>query len=245
MEMQRPSFHSPNKRILLKISGEVLKGAHPSGFDPSLLAQVSRTLKALQDLKYEICLVVGGGNFFRGRQNISSHVSRIGADHIGMLATVMNGIALQDALSTLGVGSVLVSNDPYGDLVQGFQFHRCDQYLKEGKILIFVGGLGVPYFTTDTCGVVRALEMNCDYLLKATKFPGLFSEDPQKNPDATHYTCVTYKEVLDKNLQAMDQTAFVLGQENQLKMILFSLLPIENILKIVQNETAIDYTLIL
>ncbi len=240
----RPDFHSPNKRILVKISGEVLKGSHQSGFDPETLSSVSSVLKQLHDLGYEVCLVVGGGNFFRGRQNISHQVSRVGADHIGMLATVMNGIALQDALATIGLESVLVSNDPYGDLVQGFQFHRCDQYVRDGKALIFVGGLGAPYFTTDTCAVVRALEMKCDYLFKATKFPGIFDKDPSVHQDAQHFSSVTYQHILDNRLEAMDQTAFVLGMENQLKVIVFSLLPIENILKIVQNDSTVAYTLI-
>lgn len=239
-----PHFDSPNKRILIKISGEVLKGSHASGFEAQTLSSVAHVLKDLSTLGFQVSLVVGGGNFFRGRENISKQVSRIGADHIGMLATVMNGIALQDALATEGIESVLVSNDPYGDLVQGFQFHRCDAYLKEGKQLIFVGGLGVPYFTTDTCGVVRALEMNCDYLFKATKFPGVFDKDPSVHSDAKHFPEVTYQHILDNQLNAMDQTAFVLGQENQLKTIIFSLFPIENILKIVQNDPSATYTLI-
>jgi|AntRauTorckE6833_2_1112554.scaffolds.fasta_scaffold02751_8 uridylate kinase len=232
----------PFKRILLKISGEVLCGQGSHGFDKTILSNLAHTLKKLHDLKIEICLVVGGGNFFRGAQNCDELISRVGADTIGMMATVMNGVALQDALGSIGLPSVLVSNKSYGDAVQGFNAHQHQEDVSSGKIVIFVGGLGIPFLTTDTCGVIRALEMTCDCLFKATKYPGIYDKDPAQNPEAKHFATLSYDDAIKYQLKAMDQTAFVLAKENSLELIVFSLFPIENIVKIIQDDPTVQYT---
>ena len=232
----------PYKRILLKISGEVLRGSQSHGYDSKILGDLATTIKKVKQTGIELCLVVGGGNFFRGAEHCAELISRVGADSIGMMATVMNGVALQDALKTVDVEAKLVSNQAYAGLTEVFNASKHQTDVAEGKVIIFVGGLSMPYLTTDTCGVVRALEMNCDCMFKATKFPGVYDINPAQNPDAKHYANLSYSDVDVTKLGAMDQTACVLAKENNLELIVYSLLPVENILKIIQDDSTVLYT---
>ena len=211
------------KRVLLKLSGELLIGAKPFGIDPDACRLTAKALSHIHSHGIELAIVIGGGNIFRACSTSGSTMNRVPADQMGMLATLFNGIALKDALSQEGVETILMSSFICPSIAESFNHEKADQYLKEGKILIFVGGTGLPYFTTDTAAALRACEISAQMLLKATKVDGVYSDDPIKNQDATKYAFLTYRECLAKNLKIMDTTAIALCASNALPIFVFNM----------------------
>lgn len=230
------------KRLLIKVSGESLKGSSVHGIDFDILSNLVTTLREVLALGYEVAVVVGGGNFYRGTMARADALTPLVSDSMGMLATMMNGLALHDTLSTHGVPSTLISGFSCSLASETFDVPRVDMNLTEGRVVIFVGGLGCGYFTTDTAAVVRALECQCGLLLKATQVDGVYDKDPKIYPDAQRFTTTTYDEIRQKNLRVMDQAAVAVAQENKLNMVVFSIHPPKNLLKLLKGEGA--YTLI-
>jgi len=222
------------KRILLKLSGEVLAGEKGHGFDFDTINSVCSAVKKVVDLGVEVGLVVGGGNFWRGRSGGS--MDRVRADHIGMLATEMNSLALADSLEQLGVKVRVMSAIEMKQIAETFIRNKALSHLDEGKVVIFAGGTGNPFFSTDTCAALRAAEIKADVILKATNVDGVFDKDPNKYPDAVKYDVVTQSEVLEKNLKVMDSTAASLCRDNNIPILVFNLSDPENIVKAVKGE---------
>jgi uridylate kinase len=210
------------KRVLLKLSGEALMGAQTFGVEHLACETIARSIKEIYLLGLEIGIVVGGGNIFRGNQAAEFGFSRSPADHIGMLATTINGLVLQQSLAALGLESRVMS--ALGDaVVEKYVWSQAMRYMKEGVIVIFVGGTGNPYFTTDTAAALRASEMQAQILLKATKVDGVYDDDPKKNPHAVKYECLSYTEALTKRLNVMDAAAIALCREGQIPIYVFNL----------------------
>lgn len=222
------------RRILLKLSGEALMGSQGYGIDPETILSISSKIQAVRKKKVEIGLVVGGGNIFRGIQGLASGLDRVPADHMGMLATVINGIALQQSLEGLGVRARVMSALGATDVVEAYSWERALHYLKEGIVVIFVGGTGSPFFTTDTCASLRAAQIHADILLKATKVDGVYDKDPMKHSDAKRYETISYQEVIEKNLQVMDITAISMCREYQIPVKVFK---IEELVDAVKRPT--------
>ncbi len=222
------------KRILLKLSGEVLAGEKGHGFDFDTINSVCSAVKKVVDLGVEVGLVVGGGNFWRGRSGGS--MDRVRADHIGMLATEMNSLALADTLEQLGVKVRVMSAIEMKQIAETFIRNKALSHLDEGKVVIFAGGTGNPFFSTDTCAALRAAEIKADVILKATNVDGVFDKDPNKYSDAVKYDVVTQSEVLEKNLKVMDSTAASLCRDNNIPILVFNLSDPENIVKAVKGE---------
>jgi len=210
-------------RVLLKLSGETLMGDQGYGLHPPTVQRVAREVKKAHDLGIEICLVIGGGNIFRGLTGATQGMERAQADYMGMLATVMNALAMQSALENLGVHTRVQSAIPMDQVCEPYIRRRALRHLEKGRIVIFAAGLGNPYFTTDTPATLRALEMKCTAILKATNVDGVYDSDPRTNPDAKRYTTVTYDEVLARNLKVMDASAIALARDNDLPIVVFSL----------------------
>lgn len=227
---------TPYKRILLKISGEVLTGEGGFGIDPSVLRQIAHEIKEVRALGVEMAIVIGGGNIFRGVAASSKGIDRVSADHMGMLATIINGIALQDALEKLGVQTRLQTAIEMRELAEPFIRRRAIRHLEKGRVVIFAGGTGNPYFTTDTTASLRAMEIGADVILKATKVDGVYDSDPLKNRRARKYDELTYLEVLKKQLKVMDATAISLCMDHQIPIIIFNLKKKGNIRRVVQGE---------
>ncbi len=227
---------TPYKRILLKISGEVLTGEGGFGIDPSVLRQIAHEIKEVRALGVEMAIVIGGGNIFRGVAASSKGIDRVSADHMGMLATIINGIALQDALEKLGVHTRLQTAIEMRELAEPFIRRRAIRHLEKGRVVIFAGGTGNPYFTTDTTASLRAMEIGADVILKATKVDGVYDSDPLKNRRARKYDELTYLEVLKKQLKVMDATAISLCMDHQIPIIIFNLKKKGNIRRVVQGE---------
>ncbi len=239
-----------NSRILLKISGEALNENETSAvtensFDIDALNRTADKLIAMQSLNIELAVVCGGGNIMRGSQAMLAQnqtsdahapLHHADADRIGMLATIMNALALQSIIIAKGHGAKILSAIPVEGLVEGFNRYRGLNALKEKKILLLAGGLGQPYFTTDSTTVIRALELQCDYIVKATKVDGVYDSDPMQNPDAQHYAKLSFQTAIDKKLKIMDQTAFTLAQEHNLKIAVLNF-NAENSLKNLLNQT--------
>ncbi len=217
------------RRILLKISGEALMGAQDYGIDPEFLARVADGIKAVHSLGTEICLVVGGGNIFRGIQSAAQGIERATGDYMGMLATVMNSLAVQAALERLEVPTRVLSAIPMATVCEPYIRRRGIRHLQKGRVVIFAAGTGNPFFTTDTAAALRASEMACDVLLKATKVDGVYSADPLVEPDAKRLDRLTFHQVLARDLKVMDASAIALCRENRIPILVFSL----------QNEGAI------
>jgi uridylate kinase len=211
------------KRILLKLSGEALMGDSKFGFERSACDHIARSIKEVHDAGIEIGIVVGGGNVFRGAQAEHFGFARTPADHIGMLATTINGLVLQQSLSAVGVESRVMSAISTDTIVENYNWAHANHSLQRKTPVIFVGGTGNPYFTTDTAGALRASEMKADVLLKATKVDGIYDDDPKKNPKAVKYKTLTYVEALSKNLKVMDATAIALCRENNIPIYVFNL----------------------
>lgn len=211
------------RRVVVKISGEALSGPAGFGFDGATLDRVASDLVASRKLGIEVGVVVGGGNFLRGAQAASAALARETADTMGMLATVMNGLALEAAIAQAGGSARTLSAIAVPQVCESYSRQRALKLLSEGHIVIFAGGTGNPYFTTDTTAVLRGAEMGCDAVLKATNVDGIYSADPKKDPKATRYERLTHSEAIERNLKVMDATAFALARENRMPIIVFSI----------------------
>lgn len=227
---------TPYKRILLKISGEVLTGEGGFGIDPSVIRQIAGEIKEVKTLGVEIAIVIGGGNIFRGMAASSRGMDRVSADHMGMLATILNGIALQDALEKMGVQTRLQTAIEMRELAEPFIRRRAMRHLEKGRVVIFAGGTGNPYFTTDTTASLRAMEIGAEAILKATKVDGVYDADPMVNRRARKYDELTYLDVLKKQLKVMDATAISLCMDHQIPIIVFNLKKKGNIRRVILGE---------
>jgi uridylate kinase len=224
------------KRILLKFSGEALMGDGDFGLHADTLKKVAGQVKALRELGVEVAIVVGGGNIFRGAQIQGSGIERTTGDHMGMLATVINALALRDVIESQGMRAEVCSAMSIEGISSGFQANKAKKQLEDGEILLFAAGTGSPFFTTDTAAALRGVEVAADIVLKATKVDGIYTADPVKDPAATRYTTLSYDEVLQKNLQVMDQTAFVLCRDHQMPIRVFDMFKENAVIRIVQGE---------
>jgi uridylate kinase len=211
------------KRVLLKVSGEALMGAKEYGLDTATVRAIAADIKGVVELGVEVCLVIGGGNIFRGVSGAAAGMDRAQADSMGMLATVMNALAMQSALEKLGVPTRVQSAIPMSSVCEPFIRRRAVRHMEKGRVVIFAGGTGNPFFTTDTAAALRAAEMGCDALLKGTQVDGVYSADPRKNPDAERYTTLTYLDMLSRDLAVMDAAAISLARENRLPIIVFNI----------------------
>jgi len=225
-------------RILLKLSGEALMGAQQFGIDPQRLEQYAQDIKAVSELGAEIAIVIGGGNIFRGVEAEEIGIDRVQGDYMGMLATVINGMALQSALEKNGLFTRLMSGINMDQVCEPFIKRRAVRHLEKSRIVIFGAGIGNPYFTTDSTAALRAIEISADVVLKGTRVDGVYSSDPEKNPDAERYTSISYQDAYEKGLNIMDMTAFTLCQENKLPIIVFDMNKTGNLLKIMKGEEA-------
>ena len=211
------------KRLLVKFSGEAVAGEDDHGIDPKILDQMARSVKECRDLGAEIGIVIGGGNLFRGEKLSQAGMDRVAGDHMGMLATVMNGIALRDALERAGVKTRVMSAISMSGVVEHYDRRLAIELLSNGFVVIFTAGTGNPFFTTDSAGCLRAIETQADVMLKATRVDGVYSDDPEKFPDATFYSSLSYDEAIHKNLKVMDATALTLARDHQLPLKVFNL----------------------
>ena len=224
------------QRVLLKVSGEALAGAKGTGFDEATIASICAGIKAAHDLGVQIGLVNGGGNFWRGVKNGSGKMQRSHGDAMGMLATVMNAIAVADVLEQHGLDARVLTAVEMNKFAEYFTRDTADRYLNEGKVVIFAAGTGNPYFSTDTGAVLRGVEIEADAVLMAKNIDAIYSADPRTNPDAVRYTHLTYDKVLSDHLKATDSTAMTLAMDNDMPMVCFALNPPENILRVVRGE---------
>ncbi|MCF8713373.1 UMP kinase [Joostella atrarenae] len=224
------------KRILLKLSGEALMGNKQYGIDPVRLKEYAEEINSVIAKGVQVAVVIGGGNIFRGLAGASNGMDRVQGDHMGMLATVINGLALQSALEDEGVQTRLQSAIKINEVAEPFIRRRAIRHLEKGRVVIFGGGTGNPYFTTDSAAVLRAIEVKCDVILKGTRVDGIYTSDPEKDKDATKFDNITFKDVLTKGLKVMDTTAFTLSQENELPIIVFDMNKPGNLLKVVSGE---------
>ena len=224
------------KRILLKLSGEALMGKKQYGIDSERLAEYADEIKEVIDLGIEVAIVIGGGNIFRGLAGASAGMDRVQADHMGMLATVINGLALQSALENKNIRTRLQSAIKINEVAEPFIRRRAMRHLEKGRVVIFGGGTGNPYFTTDSAAVLRAIEIEADVILKGTRVDGIYTSDPEKDQNATKYEAISFKDVILKGLKVMDKTAFTLSQENELPIVVFDINKKGNLLKIVSGE---------
>jgi uridylate kinase len=224
------------KRILLKLSGEALMGDRQYGIDPDRLAEYAQEIKTVVDMGVQVAIVIGGGNIFRGVSGASKGMDRVQGDHMGMLATVINGLALQGACEDIGLQTRLQSAIQINEVAEPFIRRRAIRHLEKGRVVIFGGGTGNPYFTTDSAAVLRAIEVNADVILKGTRVDGIYTADPEKDDTATKFDFITFEDVLRKGLKVMDTTAFTLSQENELPIIVFDMNTKGNLLKIIKGE---------
>ena len=224
------------KRILLKLSGEVLMGEQEYGIDPAYVTRLAEEVKAAKDTGLEVCLVIGGGNIFRGISGAARGLDRTTGDYMGMLATVMNALAMQNALEQLGVQTRVQSAIPMASVCEPYIRRRAERHLQRGRIVIFAAGTGNPFFTTDTGAALRAAEMNCDALLKGTSVDGVYDRDPKKFPNATRYETITYDKVLSDNLKVMDASAVALCRENDIPIVVFSIREKGNVARILEGS---------
>ena len=224
------------KRILLKLSGEALMGERSYGIDPKKLNIYAKEIKEIFDFGIEIAIVIGGGNIFRGVSGSSEGVDRVQADYMGMLATVVNGLALQSALENMKIPTRLQSALKIEAVAEPYIKRKAVRHLEKGRVVIFSAGTGNPFFTTDSAAVLRAIEINSDVIIKGTRVDGVYDEDPEKNKEAVKFDSLSFKEVLIKGLKVMDTTAFTLSQENKLPIIVFDINKKGNLIKIVQGK---------
>jgi len=224
------------QRILLKLSGESLMGGQQYGIDAKRLEQYSNEIKTVIDRGIEVAIVIGGGNIFRGLSGASQGMDRVQGDHMGMLATVINGLALQSALENQGVETRLQTAIKIDEVAEPFIRRRAMRHLEKGRVVIFGGGTGNPYFTTDSAAVLRAIEIKADVILKGTRVDGIYSADPEKDKSAIRYDKISFQDVLSKGLKVMDTTAFTLSQENELPIVVFDMNKDGNLLKVVTGE---------
>ena len=227
---------SPYKRVLIKLSGEVLMGSQQFGIDPEFVAEMAREVKAAKDTGLEVCLVIGGGNIFRGMAGAAKGMDRAQADYMGMLATVMNALAMQNALEQLGVHTRVQSAVQMDQVCEPVIRRRAERHLEKGRVVIFAAGVGAPYFTTDSGAALRAAEMQCDALLKGTSVDGVYDSDPKTNPDAKRYAIVDYDTVLADNLKVMDASAVALCRDNSIPIVVFSIREKGNLARVLAGE---------
>lgn len=211
------------KRVLLKISGESLMGSLSYGIDPEMVARVAGEVKAVVEQGVEVCLVIGGGNIFRGISGAASGMERATGDYMGMLATVMNALAMQNALEDCDVYTRVLSALPISAVCEPYIRRRAKRHMEKRRVVIFAAGTGNPFFTTDTAAALRATEMNCDVILKGTRVDGVYSADPEKDPTAERYDQLSYMDVLSRDLSVMDASAISLARENSIPMLVFSI----------------------
>jgi len=222
--MVSPNSESPKfKRVMLKISGEALMGDKGFGLNPPTVERIAREIKSVHAIGVEICMVIGGGNIFRGLQGSAQGMERTTADYMGMLATVMNALAMQSALESVGVNTRVLSAIPMDQVSEPYIRRRAVRHLEKKRVCIFAAGTGNPYFTTDTAATLRASEMACDAIFKGTKVDGVYDKDPSKFPDAEKFESISYDDVLSKHLKVMDASAIALARDNKLPIIVFSL----------------------
>jgi uridylate kinase len=225
------------KRILLKLSGEALMGKKKFGIDPERLQEYATDIKQIVDLGVQVAIVIGGGNIFRGFSNHDEHkIDRVQGDHMGMLATVINGLALQSTLENSGTPTRLQTAIKINEVAEPFIRRKAIRHLEKGRVVIFGGGTGNPYFTTDSAAVLRAIEIESDVILKGTRVDGIYDEDPEKNINAIKFDNISFEDVLRKGLKVMDTTAFTLSQENKLPIIVFDMNKKGNLLKLISGE---------
>ncbi|NMQ20590.1 UMP kinase [Candidatus Competibacter phosphatis] len=229
----RPTF----KRILLKLSGEVLMGEGDYGIDPDVLARIAGEVRELCQLGVEVGMVIGGGNLFRGAGLAKKGMDRVAADHMGMLATVMNSLAMQDTLERLGVFTRVMSAIRINEVCEDYIRRRAIRHLEKGRVVIFAAGTGNPFFTTDSAASLRAIEVNAEVMLKATKVDGIYSADPFKDPKALRYDRLTYDEALARKLQVMDATAIVMCRENDIPLKVFNINRHGDLVRVVCGES--------
>jgi uridylate kinase len=224
------------KRILLKLSGEALMGDQEYGINGDVLKAYAQEIKNVADMGVEIAIVIGGGNIFRGLKGASEGMDRTQADNMGMLATIINGLALQSALEEAGIKTRLQSAIEMDKVAEPFIRRRATRHLEKGRVVIFGGGTGNPYFTTDTAATLRAIEIDADVILKGTRVDGIYTADPEKDSTATKYNNLSFKEVYEKGLNVMDMTAFTLSKENKLPILVFDMNTPGNLGKVVKGE---------
>tara|TARA_B110000027_G_scaffold9303_1_gene8261 strand:- start:701 stop:1408 length:708 start_codon:yes stop_codon:yes gene_type:complete len=223
-------------RILLKLSGEALMGDRSHGIDPVRINEYAEEIKQIYDQKTEIAIVIGGGNIFRGVSGSSQGIDRVQADYMGMLATVINGLALQSALENVGVPTRLQTALKIEAVAEPYIKRKAVRHLEKNRVVIFSAGTGNPFFTTDSAAVLRAVEINADVILKGTRVDGIYNEDPEKNKEAVKFDTLSFKEVLKKGLKIMDTTAFTLSQENKLPIVVFDMNTKGNLVRVVRGE---------
>lgn len=224
------------KRILLKLSGESLMGEQKYGIDPDMLTNYAGQIKLLIDAGVEVAVVIGGGNIFRGLTAVNSGIERVQGDYMGMLATTINGMAIQSALEYAGINTRLVSAIKMEQIAEPYIRRRAIRHLEKGRVVIFSGGTGSPYFTTDSAAALRANEINADVILKGTRVDGIYTADPEKDPNAVKFDFLSFAKVISLGLDVMDMTAFTLCQENNLPIIVFDINKKENLQKIILGE---------
>ncbi|SMG45779.1 uridylate kinase [Marivirga sericea] len=224
------------KRILLKLSGEALMGDEGYGIDSKRLAQYAKEIKRIHDQGIEVAIVIGGGNIFRGIQAESAGIDRVQGDYMGMLATVINGMAVQGVLENHGMFTRLMSGINMEQVCEPFIRRRAIRHLEKGRVVIFGAGIGNPYFTTDSTASLRAIEIEADVVLKGTRVDGVYTSDPEKNADAVRYSNISFQEVYEKGLNVMDMTAFTLCQENNLPIIVFDMNKAGNLYDLINGE---------
>ena len=224
------------KRIMLKLSGESLMGGQEFGIEPDMLKHYAHQIEELVKAGIQVAVVIGGGNIFRGLQAKKTGIGRVQGDYMGMLATVINGMALQGSLENIGVYSRLITAIEMREIAEPYIRRRAIRHLEKGRVVIFSAGTGSPYFTTDSAAALRANEIGADVILKGTRVDGIYTADPEKDPTATKFDTITFTDVLQKGLKVMDKTAFTLCQENNLPIIVFDIGKKENLMKIVNGE---------
>mgnify|MGYP000430134692 FL=1 len=224
------------KRVLLKLSGEALMGDRQYGIDPNRLKEYAKEIKEVTDKGIELAIVIGGGNIFRGVSGASNGMDRVQGDHMGMLATCINGLALQSALEDEGIYTRLQTAIQIKEIAEPYIKRKAIRHLEKGRVVIFGAGTGNPYFTTDTAAVLRAIEVNADAILKGTRVNGIYNVDPEKDANAVKYETITFKNIIEKGLKVMDMTAFTLSEENKLPIIVFDMNTNGNLLKLISGE---------
>lgn len=225
------------KRVLLKLSGESLMGSKKFGIDPAMLTHYSKQVKALTEKGVEVAIVIGGGNIFRGLQAADSGIERVQGDYMGMMATVINAMALQSAMETNGIYTRMISAIEMREIAEPYIRRRAIRHLEKGRVVIFSAGTGSPYFTTDSAAALRANEINADVILKGTRVDGIYTADPEKDPSAKKFDKLSFAQVISMGLSVMDMTAFTLCKENDLPIIVFDINDEGNLMKIIEGES--------
>ena len=226
-------------RIVLKLSGEALAGSAGLGIDPDRVEDIALKVKQVHELGVQIAIIIGAGNLWRGQQGVERGMEQSTADHMGMIGTVMNGLALQDGLQRLGVATRVQTAIEMNKVAEPYIRLRAVRHMEKGRVVIIAGGTGNPYFTTDTAAALRAMEVNADIVIKATKVNGVYSADPKKDPTAVRYTRLTYQQVLDQRLGVMDLTAFTLCQENRMPIMVINFFEADHLLQAVTGNNSV------